>query len=65
MSKQLTENRKLRDALDRIARFGEAYEVATVSLGHDGIDFGPALAITLGRYARLAIGEVGVSAGRK
>jgi hypothetical protein len=52
---QLVENRKLRDVLDRIARFGETYEAATERLGHDGRHAGPALAVILGRYAREAL----------
>jgi len=53
--KQLIENRRLRDTLDRIARFGEAYNAATEQLGHDGKHVGPALAITISRYARDAL----------
>jgi hypothetical protein len=49
------ENQHLRDALDRIARFGEAYKTATEKLGHDGRHAGPALVITLGNYARDAL----------
>lgn len=53
--KSLAEIRRLRDSLDRIARFGEAYAAATARLGHDGQHIGPSLAITLGRYARESI----------
>jgi hypothetical protein len=51
----MIENRKLRDALDRIARFSESYEEATEKCGHDGRHAGPALCVVLGRYAREAI----------
>lgn len=51
----LIKNRKLRDSLDRIARFSEAYEAATEKCGHDGRHAGPALCIVLGRYAREAL----------
>lgn len=51
----LIENRKLRDSLDRIARFSEAYKGATEKCGHDGRHAGPSLCIILGRYAREAL----------
>ena len=54
---QTTREIHFADALDRIARFGEAYEAATDKLGHDGLCAGPALAVTMGRYARKVLNE--------
>jgi len=46
------ENKRLRDALDRIARFAEAYEETAAAKDYKSENCGWALAVTLGKYAR-------------
>ena len=55
---QRAANRRLHDTLDRIARFGEAFEAASTHLGHEGKHAGAALAVMMGRYAREALTDV-------
>jgi hypothetical protein len=45
-------NNKFADALDRIARFAEAYEAAKEKHPEANESVGEALCITLGHYAR-------------
>jgi hypothetical protein len=51
-STQTTKEARLADALDRIARFSEAYELATEERSYKAENVGSALCITLGHYAR-------------
>ncbi len=50
--KETTRAARLADALDRIARFSEAYELVTEERSHKGENVGSALCVTLGHYAR-------------
>ena len=49
---QTTRESRLADALDRIARFAEAYERVTKERSHKHENVGSALCITLGHYAQ-------------